>query len=70
MKKQNKNFEVGMGSFDGAEISELVGLYLLSLLAQLKINVELYRDDGLAVCSLTPRQAENIKKELCTYCHF
>ena len=39
-----------MGSFDGAEICEIVGLYLLSRLSNLlgKENVGLYRDDGLA----------------------
>ena len=40
-----------MGSYDGAEVCELVGLYLLSKLAPLigTKNVGLYRDDGLAV---------------------
>ena len=39
-----------MGSFDGAEICEIVGLYLLSKLSTLlgRENVGLYRDDGLA----------------------
>ena len=39
-----------MGSFDGAEICELVGLYILHLLGdQLGVdNLDLYRDDGLA----------------------
>ena len=39
-----------MGSFDGAEICELVGLYLLDKLSSLigRKNVGLYRDDGLA----------------------
>ena len=39
-----------MGSFDGAEICELVGLYLLDKLLSLigRKNVGLYRDDGLA----------------------
>ena len=50
MKKDNSLFDVTMGSFDGAEICEIVGLYLLSKLAVLmgKENVGLYRDDGLA----------------------
>ena len=55
-----------MGSFDGAETCELVGLYLLSQLNQLDINVGLYRDDGLAICHKTPRQIDLIKKEICT----
>ena len=38
-----------MGSYDGAEICELVGIYLLSLPANIidKNNSGLYRDDGL-----------------------
>ena len=40
-----------MGSFDGAKICELVGLYLLDKSSNLivRVNVGLYRDDGLAV---------------------
>ena len=39
-----------MGSFDGAEICEIVGIYLLDKLSNLlgKENVGFYRDDGLA----------------------
>ena len=55
-----------MGSYDGAEICEWVGLYLLSQLQNLNINVGLYRDDGLAVTNQTPREAEmKKKKKLC-----
>jgi len=39
-----------MGSYDGAETYELIGAYMLSLLApKLKHEVGLYRDDGIAV---------------------
>ena len=40
-----------MGSFDGAEICELVGLYIQSKLGKIlpKSNFGLYRDDGLAL---------------------
>ena len=54
-----------MGSFDGAEICELVGLFLISQLQYLNINVGLYRDDGLAVTNQTHRNADKIKKEIC-----
>ena len=39
-----------MGSYDGAELCELVGLYLLNQLSTVidKSSVGLYRDDGLA----------------------
>ena len=46
-KKGNKSFDVSMGSWDGAEVCELVGLYLLSLLSDLQLTLGLYRDDGL-----------------------
>ena len=54
-----------MGSSDGAESCELIGLYILSQLQTLDINVGLYRDDGLAVCNKTPQQIEQIKKQIC-----
>ena len=54
-----------MGSFDGAETCELVGLFLLSQLTNLDVNVGLYRDDGLATCTKSPKQVEAIKKEMC-----
>ena len=65
-KHDNQNFDVIMGSFDGAESCELVGLYMLSQLEHLDINVGLYRDDGLTKCNKTPRQIELIKKEICS----
>ena len=40
-KNVTSAFDVTMGSYDGAEICELVGLYLLSQLQNLNINVEL-----------------------------
>ena len=48
-KDTDSCFDVTMGSYDGAEVCELVGIYLLSLLANIidKNNSGLYRDDGL-----------------------
>ena len=54
-----------MGSFHGAEVCELVGLFILSKLLHLNLNLGLYRDDALGVCQLTPRQVEIKKKEIC-----
>ena len=50
VKKDNSSFDVTMGSFDGAEICQTVGLYFLDMLSTLlgKENVWLYRDDDLA----------------------
>ncbi|KAL9965170.1 hypothetical protein ACROYT_G028933 [Oculina patagonica] len=67
-EKRNSNnlFDVTMGSYDGAETCELVGLYMLSLITpKFKGQVGLYRDDGLAVCKATPKQIEKIKQEVC-----
>ena len=62
--KKSSDFDVTMGSFDGAEVCELVGLYLLSQLQHLDINEGLYRDDGLAVRKLSPQNTESMKKEI------
>ena len=54
-----------MGSFDGAETCELVGLFLLSQLSHLGMDVELYRVDGLATCAKIPKQGGSVKKQMC-----
>ena len=38
-----------MGSWEGAELADLVGLYILSKLAVFNIQIGLYRDNSLAV---------------------
>ena len=65
IKKNNENFDVAQGAFDSAEVCELVGLFMLSQLTHLNINPGLYRDDGLAISFLTPRNTEKVKKEIC-----
>ena len=55
-----------MGVYDGAEICELVGCFILSNLPANfnKDDIGLYRDDGLAIFKNTPGpQSEKIKKE-------
>ena len=55
-----------MGSYDGAETCELVGCFLLDQLKKIPgINIGLYRDDGLAVMTETPRNIERSKKDIC-----
>ena len=54
-----------MGSYDGAEICDIVGLFMLSKLQNLNLKIGLYRDDGLATGFQTPRQLDIIKKKLC-----
>ena len=67
-KKNNQGmFDVTMGSYDGAEICELVGAFTLNSLAEKydKKNIGLYRDDGLAVFkNITGSTAERIRKEI------
>ena len=48
-KSTESCFDVTTGSFDSAEICELVGLYIQSNLENIlpKTNFGLYRDDGL-----------------------
>ena len=56
MKKGESLFDVTMGSHDGAEICELVGLYLLHQMRQKfpSIDFGLYRDDGLGCYKKKP----------------
>ena len=65
IKKQSNNFDVTMGSYDGAEVCELIGIFMLSLIGNKynPSNIGLYRDDGLAVFKNTSGpQSEKIKK--------
>ena len=51
-------FDVTMGSYDGAKICELVGIYILSRLSNIidKNDCGLYRDDSLLVLRNANRQ--------------
>ena len=54
-----------MGSFNGAEICKLVGLYIQSKLEKIlpKSNFGLYRDDELALLrSLNRQQTDKVRK--------
>ena len=56
-----------MGSYDGAEICELVGIYIQSKLANLidKKNLGLYRDDGLILLkNIKGREVDQIRKKV------
>ena len=45
------NFQVAMGSYDGAEIYEISGIFMLRLTGNKynPNNIGLYRDDGLTI---------------------
>ena len=65
IKKESELFDVTMGAYDGAEVCELVGIFILYQLSRIynKNDIGLYRDDGLAVFRNTSGpQAEKIKK--------
>ena len=56
-----------MGSFDEAEICELVGLYIQSKLEKIlpKLNFGLYRDDGLALLrNLNGQETDKVRKNI------
>ena len=59
-------YPINMGSYDGAEVCELVGLYMLHLLSQrLGIDfVGLYRDDGATAQILSKKQADRARKDI------
>ena len=60
-------FDVTMGSYDGAETSELVGIYILHTLAEKieKENTGLYLDDGLILLrEHKGRQIDKARKDI------
>ena len=65
IKKEGGLFDVTMGAYDGAEVCELVGTFLLSLIRSKYENVGLYRDDGLAAFkNMSGPGNERIKKDI------
>ena len=66
-RNTNEDFDVPMGSYDGAEVCELVGNFLLHKLSALidKNDIGLYRDDGLGVLrNLSGPQSERRRKDI------
>ena len=64
MKKGSDLFDVSMGAYDGAEVCELIGIFLLNLLGRQydTKNIGLYRDDGLSLFkNCSGPQMEKIK---------
>ena len=67
MKKGGDLFDVAMGVYNGAEICELVGTFLLEKSSEIcnEGDIGLYRDDGLAVFrNKSGTKLEKIKKKL------
>ena len=65
-KKDNNDFDVTMGSLDGAELAESVGLYLLHRLREVdrSVAVGLYRDDGLGAVRGSRRDVDRVRKKI------
>ena len=64
IKKTGEKFDVSMGSPDGAEVAEFVGLYLLSLVNKVFPDSGLYRDDGAGVVRMSGPQTTKLVKKL------
>ena len=65
MKGEGNLFDVTMGAWDGAEVCELVEIFLLNKISEKynKSDAGLYRDDGLAVFkNISGPTSEGIKK--------
>ena len=67
-KKDDTDFDVSMGAFDGGECCECVGLLILFLLKNIlePSCYGLYRDDGLRVVRGRGHVAEQMKKKIHT----
>ena len=66
VKKGESNFDVTMGTYDGAEVCELIGIFMLLLLSKHinKNHIGLHRDDGLAISKNTSGpEAEKLEKK-------
>ena len=67
-KKNHSNmFDLTIASFDGTEVCELIGLFLLDNLSEKygKNNVGFYRDDGLVLLkNARGPQSERIRKDI------
>ena len=69
VKQSDPDFDITMGSFDGAECSEVVGLYLLHEITEThkifdKNEAGLFRDDMAAITRGGGPVSERKKKEL------
>ena len=65
MKQGDSNFDVGIGSYDGAQVCELVGLYILSQMTHIRDFIAgLFRDDGLGVIIAGVKRQKEVIEEL------
>ena len=71
VKKSNPQFSVEQGGLDSAEVSELVGLYILFKMSSVlpKEQIRIYRDDMLFVVKATGRGYGRQTELLCQRLH-
>ena len=66
VKKGESNFDVSMGAYDGAEVCELIGIFMLPLLNKHinKNHIGRHRDNGLAILkNISGPEAKKFKKK-------
>ena len=66
-KNDNEDFDVTMGSYGGAEVCEIVGLFILNTLTKTidKKHLGIYRDDGILISKYqSGHQNDKFRKEL------
>ena len=64
VKIDGEDFDVTMGAYDGAEVAELVVLFLLSKIKQVIPSAGMYRDDGAAAVKMSGPQIQRAVKKL------
>ena len=68
VKKESGSFDLTMGAYDGADVCELIDIYMLYLIGKKydSKNIGLYRDNGLAVFkNVSGPTSEKKKKDSC-----
>ena len=65
VKKDEKNFDIAQGNYDGAESSDLIALFLLDKLKGLEeMDAGLHRDDMLGVTELEGEETGRMKQKI------
>ena len=65
MKREGNLFDATVGAYDGAEVCELVGIFIINKISEKydKNDIVLYRDDALAVFkNISGLESESIKQ--------
>ena len=68
VKKENSDFDVTIASYDGADVCELVGLYILDIYTKEfgQDQISFYRDDKLGCFqNLSGPESVKVNKKFC-----